>query len=105
MDMDDYKDMYEEGFWFEMQEIAGNFSEICQKYGLGDRIISAFVVGLLEEVDDDAENANMKAFFHYNMQNQTELDIVKEFMTDSFHPEDQGPDLDDLLGGLGISLN
>ena len=95
MDMDDYKDMYEEGFWFEMQELAGAFSEIC-----------AFVVGLLEEIDGDDEKTNMRAFFHYNMQNHTELDIVKDFMTDSFSPpEDQGPDLDDLLNGLGISLN
>ena len=105
MDMDDYKDMHEEGFWFEMQEIAGAFSEICQKYEMGDRIISAFVVGLLEDSEEFEDKSNMKAFFHYNMQNYTELDIVKEFMTDSFHPEDLGPDLDDLLGGLGISLN
>ena len=49
----------------------------------------------------------MKAFFHYNMQNYTELDIVKDFMTDSYTPpvSDEGPDLDDLLNGLGISLN
>lgn len=106
MDMDDYKDMYEEGFWFEMQELAGAFSEICNKYDVSDRIISAFVVGLLEEIDGDDEKTNMRAFFHYNMQNHTELDIVKDFMTDSFSPpEDQGPDLDDLLNGLGISLN
>lgn len=104
--MDDYKDMYEEGFWFEMQELAGAFSEICNKYDVSDRIISAFVVGLLEEIDGDDEKTNMRAFFHYNMQNHTELDIVKDFMTDSFSPpEDQGPDLDDLLNGLGISLN
>ena len=104
--MDDYKDMYEEGFWYEMQELAGAFSEIFHKYDVGDRVISAFVVGLLDEIEDGEEKTNMKAFFHYNMQNETELDILKEFMTDSFSPpEDQGPDLDDLLGGLGISLN
>jgi len=107
MDMDQYKDMEEEGFWFEMQELAGAFSEICHKYDLSDRIISAFVVGLLDEVEGDKDKTNMRAFFHYNMQNQTELDIVKDFMTDSYTPPpaDEGPDLDDLLGGLGISLN
>jgi hypothetical protein len=107
MDMDEYKDMYEEGFWFEMQELAGAFSEICHKYDVGDRVISAFVVGLLEDIDDETDLTNMKAFFHYNMQNYTELDIVKDFMTDSYTPpvSDEGPDLDDLLNGLGISLN
>ena len=79
MDMDHYKDMEEEGFWFEMQELAGAFSEICHKYDVSDRIISAFVVGLLDEVEGDGDKTNMRAFFHYNMQNQTELDIVKDF--------------------------
>ena len=107
MDMDKYKDMEEDGFWYEMQELAGAFSEICHKYDVGDRVISAFVVGLLEEPRTDADLTNMKAFFHYNMQNYTELDIVKDFMTDSYTPpvSDEGPDLDDLLNGLGISLN
>ena len=102
--MGHYKDMEEEGFWYEMQELAGAFTEICHKYEMSDRVISAFVVGLLEELDD--ETSNMKAFFHYNMQSQGELDIVKDFMTDSYSPpEDEGPDLNDLLNGLGISLN
>jgi len=105
MDMDHYKDMEEEGFWFEMQELAGAFSEICYKYDVNDRIISAFVVGLLDETEEDGRT-NMKTFFHYNMHNHDELDIVKDFMTDSYvPPKDGGPDLDDLLNGLGISLN
>lgn len=104
MDNDQYKGMEEEGFWFEMQELAGALTELVHKYDLEDKIISAFVVGLLEPVDDDT--SNMKAFFHYNIQSDGELDIVKDFMTDSYvPPEDKGPDLDDLLDGLGISLN
>jgi len=104
MDNDRYKDMEEEGFWYEMQELAGAFTEICHKYEVNDRVISAFIVGLLEPMDD--ETSNMKAFFHYNMQSEGELDIVKDFMTDSYSPpEDEGPDLDDLISGLGISLN
>jgi len=104
MDNDRYKDMEEEGFWYEMQELAGAFTEICHKYEVSDRVISAFIVGLLEPMDD--ETSNMKAFFHYNMQSEGELDIVKDFMTDSYSPpEDEGPDLDDLISGLGISLN
>ena len=104
MNEDQYSDMEEEGFWFEMQELAGALGELIHKYGLEDRVISAFVVGLLEPLDEDT--SNMKAFFHYNIQSDSELEIVKDFMTDSYTPpEDDGPDLDDLLNGLGISLN
>jgi hypothetical protein len=104
MDMDRYNDMEEEGFWFEMQELSGALSELVHKYGLEDKVISAFVVGLLEPFDE--ETSNMKAFFHYNIQTEGELEIVKDFMTDSYSPpEDEGPDLDDLISGLGISLN
>jgi len=104
MDMDRYNDMEEEGFWFEMQELSGALSELVHKYGLEDKVISAFIVGLLEPFDE--ETSNMKAFFHYNIQTEGELEIVKDFMTDSYSPpEDEGPDLDDLLNGLGISLN
>tara|TARA_S200002703_G_C3725830_1_gene222997 strand:+ start:450 stop:764 length:315 start_codon:yes stop_codon:yes gene_type:complete len=104
MDLGQYKGMEEEGFWFEMQELAMALTDLVEKYNLEDKVISSFVVGLLEPFDD--ETSNMKAFFHYNIQSQGELDIIQDFMTDSYTPpEDAGPDLDDLLDGLGISLN
>jgi hypothetical protein len=104
MDNDFYKDIEEEGFWFEMQSLAGAFAEICHRYDVDDRVISVFMVGLLEPKDE--ETSNMKAFFHYNMQSEEELDIVKDFITDSYvAPENEGPDLGDLLNGLDISLN
>ena len=102
--MDDYRDMGEDMFWMEMQELAHLFSELVIKYGMEDRVISAFVVGLLEEINED--QSNMKTFFHYNMQNESELEVIKDFMTSSYTPPDEGgPDIDDLLDGLGISLN
>ena len=66
MDMDQYKGMEEEEFWFEMQEVIGAIDELVHKYDLQDRVISAFVLGILEPLNDDT--SNMKAFFHYNMQ-------------------------------------
>lgn len=104
MNENQYGGMEEEGFWFEMQELAHTLNELINKYGLEDRVISSFVVGLLEPFDE--ETSNMKAFFHYNIQSEDELGIVKDFMTDSYSPpEDEGPNLDDLIDGLGISLN
>ena len=101
--MENYEDMEEEGFWYEIQEISGAFQEIVHKYGMEDRIISAVVVGLLEPITQD--QSNMKAFFNYNMQTIDELEIITDFMRESFTPPDNGPDIDDLLNGLGISLN
>ena len=101
--MENYEDMEEEGFWYEIQEISGAFQEIVHKYGMQDRIISAVVVGLLETITE--YQSNMKAFFNYNMQTTDELEIITDFMRDSYTPPDEGPDLDDLLNGLGISLN
>lgn len=101
--MGNYEDMEEEGFWYEIQEISGAIQELVHKYGMEDRIISAVVVGLLEPITED--QSNMKAFFNYNMQTMDELEIITDFMKDSYSPPDNGPDLDDLLNGLGISLN
>ena len=101
--MGNYEDMEEEGFWFEIQEVSLAIQELIRKYGMEDRVISAVVVGLLEPVSED--QSNMKAFFNYNIQNKDELEIITDFMKNSYTPPDEGPDLDDLLSGLGISLN
>jgi len=104
MDMERYSDMEQEGFWVEIRELADELTELIHKYGLEDKIISSFVVGLLEPFDE--ETSNMKAFFHYNIQSESEMEIIQDFMTDSYSPpEDTDPNLDDLLDGLGISLN
>ena len=101
--MGNYEDMEEEGFWYEIQEVSGAIQELIHKYGMGDRVISAVVVGLLEPVTED--QSNMKAFFNYNVQTLDELEIITDFMKESYTPPNDDPDLDDLLNGLGISLN
>jgi hypothetical protein len=64
-----------------------------------DKVMSCIVIGVLEPETD--ETSRMKALFHYNLENKAELDIIKDFMTDTF----EDPDIDDLIKGLGISLN
>mgnify|MGYP003123184926 FL=1 len=46
MDLGQYKGMEEEGFWFEMQELAMALTDLVEKYNLEDKVISSFVVGL-----------------------------------------------------------
>ena len=101
MSFEMYEDMQEDGFWFEIQEISGAINEIIHKYGYEDRVLSSIVVGLLTPLSED--ESNMKAFFHHNLDSEGEIQAVCDFMRDSYEP--QGPDLDDLLSGLGISLN
>ena len=105
MDFSRHEDMEEEGFWFEIQEISGAINEIVHKYGYEDRVLSSIVVGLLSPVDENY--SNMKAFFHHNLDNEVEVDAIAQFMKESYEAQskDQGPDLNDLLDGLGISLN
>ena len=103
MDMDHHEDMEEEGFWFEVQEISLAIQDLVKKYGMEDRVLSSVVVGLLEPVTED--ESNMKAFFNYNIQTDGELDAIIDFMKNSYVSPDDDLDLDDLIGGLGISLN
>ena len=64
--------------------------------------MSVVVTGLLEPIDED--NSTMKALFSYNLGSYDELDVMIDFIKNTYEEQD-GPDLDDLLGDLGISLN
>lgn len=67
-----------------------------------DRVMSVVVTGVLEPIDE--ENSTMKALFSYNLGSSDELEVMTDFIKNTY--EDQnGSDLDDLLGDLGISLN
>ena len=44
--MSEYEDIAEEGFWFEMQEIALAVTEIVKRYDMQDKVMSAFVMGV-----------------------------------------------------------
>jgi hypothetical protein len=61
------------------------------------------IIGVTE-LNEDGET-NMKAVYSYNLHNREELNELIEFMQDTYVEKDNGPDLDDLLSGLGISLN
>lgn len=98
---DKYKDMYESGFFIEIQELHQAMEEVIEKYGMRDRCMSVLVTGILDAVDE--ETSQLKALFSYNLESRDELDEIIQFITNTY--EDQNPDLDDLLDGLGISLN
>lgn len=98
---DKYKDMYESGFFIEIQELHQAMEEVIEKYGMKDRCMSVVVTGILDPIDDDT--SQLKALFSYNLESKDELEEIINFINSTY--DDQNPDLDDLLDGLGISLN
>ncbi len=102
------KDMDKEGFLLEIQRLAFEMERVIEKYGVRDEVLSLMVTGLVEEDEEDPEEKRLRAIYSYNMDSEDEMLSVLNFVEETFIPSDkgnEGPDLDDLLDGLGISLN
>lgn len=98
----DYEDTEEYSFLIEMQQLHHQMEMLIERYDMRERVMSVVVTGVLEPVDE--ETSQMKAIFSYNLGSHEEMEEMVKFISNTY--EDQnGPDLDDLLGDLGISLN
>tara|TARA_Y100001972_G_scaffold113451_1_gene148181 strand:- start:1272 stop:1556 length:285 start_codon:yes stop_codon:yes gene_type:complete len=87
-----------------LMKVKDHFSDIAQlirDYQMEDKILAASMIGILDPLDE--ENSDMTAIYAMNIDSREELDIITEFLVDAY--EENNPDLNDLLGGLGISLN
>ena len=82
-----------------------DIEKYIKEEGYEHRILSASVYGLMDDFTDadDDEMVEMKSLFSYNLDSAGELDIVKKIMDETYEDPDSG--LNDLLNGLGISLN
>ena len=71
-----------------------------------DRVIASIVVGVIDydAMEEGDESAEMKTMYSFNVESREELETVKQIM-DSAYKDDDETSLEDLLGGLGISLN
>ena len=69
-----------------------------------ERILASIVVGVLDSdaLEDEAETAELKTMYSFNLESREELETIKSLMDDMYTDEEP---LDDLLNGLGISLN
>lgn len=100
--MMDYEDTEDFQFLMEMQQLHSQIEVLIERYNMRDRVMSVVVTGVLEPIDEDT--SSMKALFSYNLGSQEEMQEMINFISNTY--EDQnGPNLDDLLGGLDISLN
>ena len=72
--------------------------------GYEDRVMSAIVVGLMDEIESpEDESVEMKSLFSYNLDSNDELDVIIDVMRNTYEENDGG--LGDMLNDLGISLN
>jgi len=95
--------MKEEEFLIELQMLLVEIDNLVDRYEMRDRVLSIFVAGLLEPIDDNT--SNMKAMYNYIVDSREELDTMLDFINTSYEESKNTNDLDDLLGGLDISLN
>jgi hypothetical protein len=100
MDLDNYKDMQREGFLFEIQKIALQIEDLIDEYNVRDEVMSLMIIGLIDELP---EGHQLKAIYGYNLNSRDELEELVNFAQESYQPDE--PDIDDLIEGLGISLN
>ena len=97
----DYEDAE---FLAEIYSKINEIEEFIEERGYSDRVLSAFVFGLMEQIEDeDQEMVEMKSLFSYNLESVVELETIKTIMDQTF--EDPDDHLRDLLSDLGISLN
>ena len=87
----------------ELHKLMLAYETLVEEYDMRGKLISIFAAGILEPVDDDT--SNMKASFNYMIDNKDELQVMLDFISDTYEEQRGMDDLEDLLGGLGISLN
>lgn len=99
----DHEDTEDYQFLLEMQQLHNQMEILIERYNMRERVMSVMVTGVLEPVDEDT--SNMKALFSYNLGSKEEMEEMVKFISNTYEDQNEGPDLDGLLGDLGISLN
>ena len=91
-------------FLSELYAKINELEEFVRERGYQDRVMSAIVVGLMEEIENpEDESVEMKSLFAYNLDSRDELEIIIDIMQNTF--EEDSDSLGDILNDLGISLN
>tara|TARA_R100001463_G_scaffold99744_1_gene154163 strand:+ start:1173 stop:1481 length:309 start_codon:yes stop_codon:yes gene_type:complete len=100
--------MEDEGFLLEIQRLSFEMDKVIEKYGVRDRVMQLMVIGLMDE--DIMGNTRLKAIYSYNIESDDELASMITFVGSTWdnnedeYNENDEPNLDDLLDGLGIDL-
>jgi len=98
--------MKDDDFLIKLQQKLFEIDLLIDEYEMRDRLLSIFVAGILEPIDDNT--STMKAMYGYSIENREELDTMIDFIKDTWKEQDdisRGDDFEDLLNSMGISLN
>lgn len=86
--------------------MMSELEDVVKELSMEHRVMSIMMFGVIpEEVldeDNESETVEMKSSFHFNVQSKEELESLIEAIRDAY---DRPDDLDELLNGLGLSLN
>ena len=93
-------------FFAEMYSLVKKMEETIDQFDMKDRTLASIIIGVidLDAIEYGEEEAEMKTMYSFNLQGREELNTLKQVMDSAYKDEDD-IDLDDLLNGLGISLN
>lgn len=91
-------------FFAEMYSLVKKMEETIDEFEMRERTLASIVVGVIDfdAVQEDDGSAEMKTMYSFNLENRDELETLKQVMDTAYADDDS---IDDLLGGLGISLN
>ena len=94
-------------FFAEMYSLVRKMEETIDEFEMKDRTVASIVIGLIDidSVELGESETEMNTMYSFNLQSRSELEAVKEIMDNTYQDDDDDIDLDDLLSGLGISLN
>jgi len=98
--------MKDDDFLIKLQQKLFEIDLLIDKYDMRDRLLSIFVAGILEPIDDNT--STMKAMYGYSIENREELDTMIDFIKDTWKEQEdinRRDDFEDLLNSMGISLN
>lgn len=76
-------------------------AELIREFEMEDKVIAASVIGVLDPIDED--HSDMTAIYAMNIEDRKELEVIIDFLNDAW--DENNPDIDGLIKGLGISLN
>lgn len=95
-------------FFAEMYSLVKKMEETIDEFDMKDRVLASIIIGVidLDAVEYGDEDSEMRTMYSFNLQSRHELEAIKSVMDSAYKEDDDDDiDLDDLLSGLGISLN
>jgi hypothetical protein len=91
-------------FFDEMKKIVSKIESLAAKYDLEDRLVCAAMYGIIDDAEEDDENIDVLATYHFAIEDDVELYSVTTMMHKAFSAMTGDSKMRSLFGD-DISLN